>query len=115
MDETDCLVVAVATVFCSLDDLDRGDRPGCIIGWETGQRQEDHRSQVRSIRDVVAWWSRHRAGNRLIVSSNPTSARLWLLPCGVAWDAVSKPMVEYIDPEFRSMAWAISLAHQAGR
>jgi hypothetical protein len=42
----------------------------------------------------------HRAGNRLIVSSNPTPARLWRRPCGVAWDAVPEPMVEYIDPDF---------------
>jgi hypothetical protein len=30
----------------------------------------------------------------------PTSARLWWLPCGVAWDAVPEPMVEYIGPNF---------------
>jgi hypothetical protein len=42
----------------------------------------------------------HRAGNRMIASSNPASARLWRRPCGVAWDAVPEPMVEYIDPGF---------------
>ncbi len=46
--------------------------------------------------------SRHRAGDLLIVSLNPTSARLWWSPCGVAWDAIPEPMVEfeYIDPYF---------------
>ncbi len=29
----------------------------------------------------------------------PGSARLWLLPCGVAWDTVFEPMVEYIDSD----------------
>jgi hypothetical protein len=36
----------------------------------------------------------------LIVSSNPISAHLWGRPCGVAWDAVPEPMVEYINPDF---------------
>ncbi len=31
---------------------------------------------------------------------NPTSARLWRRPCGVAWDAAPEPMIEYIDPDF---------------
>ena len=44
--------------------------------------------------------SRHWAGNRLIVSLHPTSARLRRRPCGVAWDADPEPMVEYIDPDF---------------
>ncbi len=48
----------------------------------------------------MAYWSRHRAGNGLIVSSNPTPSRLWRRPCGVAWDAVPEPMVEYIDLDF---------------
>ncbi len=51
-------------------------------------------------RDIVALWSRRRAGNRLIVSSNPTTARLWLRPRDVAWDAVPESMIEYIDPDF---------------
>ncbi len=41
---------------------------------------------------VLAKWSRHRAGNRLIVSSTPKYMRLWR-------DAVPKPMVEYIDSD----------------
>jgi hypothetical protein len=42
-----------------------------------------------------------KAGNHLmIVRSNPTSAHLWWRPCGVAWDAVPDPMVEYISPNF---------------
>jgi hypothetical protein len=49
-----------------------------------------------------AQWSWHRAGNRVIAGSNPTSAHLWRRPCGVAWDAVPEPMVEYIDPGFSS-------------
>jgi hypothetical protein len=53
-----------------------------------------------TVRDVVAQWSRHLAGNRLIVSLNPTSTRLWWHPCGVAWDAVHEPGVKYINPEF---------------
>jgi hypothetical protein len=47
---------------------------------------------------VVAKWPRHQADSRLISSSNPTSACLWSLPYGVAWDAIPEPMVEYIDP-----------------
>jgi hypothetical protein len=31
---------------------------------------------------------------------DPTSVNLWRRPCGVAWDAVPKPMIEYIDPDF---------------
>jgi hypothetical protein len=50
------------------------------------------------IGNVVAQWSRHWAGNRLILSSNPTSARLWLGPCSVAQDVIPKQMVEYINP-----------------
>jgi hypothetical protein len=34
---------------------------------------------------------------------NPTSARLWRRPCGVAWDAVPEPMVEYIYPDFKTL------------
>ncbi len=41
-----------------------------------------------------------RSGNRLIVSSTPTSARLWRRPYGVAWDAVPEPIVKHIDPDF---------------
>jgi hypothetical protein len=37
---------------------------------------------------------RRRAGDRLIVSLNPTSARLWQLPRGLAWDAAPEPMVK---------------------
>ncbi len=51
-------------------------------------------------RDGVAQWSMCLAGNSLRVSLNPTSACLWLLPCDAVLDAVSKPMVEYIDPTF---------------
>ncbi len=36
---------------------------------------------------------------RYIVNLNPTSARLWRHPRGVAWDAVPEVMVEYIFPE----------------
>ncbi len=52
-------------------------------------------------RDIVVKWSRPWAGNRLIVGSNPASARLYRRPCasGVAWDAVPKLMVEYFDPD----------------
>jgi hypothetical protein len=46
----------------------------------------------------VAQWPRHRNGNRLIISLNPKFARLWLRPCGAAWDAVPKQMVEYFNP-----------------
>lgn len=35
-----------------------------------------------------------------IVCLNPTSARLWWRPCGVAWDAVPDQMVEYINKGF---------------
>jgi hypothetical protein len=52
---------------------------------------------------------RHRAGNRLIASSNPTSARRWRRPCGVAWDAVPEPMVEYIDPGFYNITASASM------
>jgi hypothetical protein len=38
--------------------------------------------------------------DRQFEPSNPTSARLWQRPCGVAWDAVPEPMVEFIDPDF---------------
>ncbi len=50
-------------------------------------------------RDVAAYWSRPWAGNRLIVSLTPISARIWF-PCGVEWDAILEPMVEYIVPKF---------------
>ncbi len=52
---------------------------------------DDEEGQTTAVHDV-------RVG--LIVRSNPTSARLWRRPCGVAWDAVPEPMVEYIDREF---------------
>ncbi len=45
----------------------------------------------------MAEWSRHRAGDRLIASLNPTPARQRLCPCGVALDAVPNLMVEYIN------------------
>jgi hypothetical protein len=46
---------------------------------------------------VPGWWSRRRVGHRLIIASlNPTPARLWLRPRGVAWDAVPILMVAYI-------------------
>jgi hypothetical protein len=59
-----------------------------------------------SKRDVLAVWSRRQAGNRLVVTLNPTSARLWLRPRGMAWGAVPKAMVEYIDPylNFKGLA-----------
>jgi hypothetical protein len=31
----------------------------------------------------------------------PYLRALWRRPCGVAWDAVPEPMVEYIDPDFK--------------
>ena len=51
-------------------------------------------SKDHDIRDVIAVWSWHRAGHRLIASSNSTFACLWLNPRGVAWDAVPEPTVE---------------------
>jgi hypothetical protein len=39
-------------------------------------------------------------GDRLIVGLNPAPTLLWWRPCGVAWDAIPKPMVEYINPDF---------------
>jgi hypothetical protein len=47
--------------------------------------------------DVVAQWSRHRAGSRLIASSNPTAARNRRRPCGLAWTPFRTLMVEYIN------------------
>ncbi len=58
----------------------------------------------------------HRAGNRLVVSSNPTSARLWRRPWGVAWDAVAEPIVEYIDPDFWGLVgWSQMMSQQTAR
>jgi hypothetical protein len=54
-------------------------------------------SQTIITRDVVAQWSRHRAGRRLIASSNPTPARYRRRPCGVAWMQFRTLMVEYIN------------------
>ena len=44
-------------------------------------------------RDVVAFWSRHRAGNRLIPSSNLTCVRNKAAP---SWCSRSRLMVKYI-------------------
>ncbi len=49
---------------------------------------------------IVAQWSRHRAGRRLIASSNPTPARYRRRPCGVAWMPFRTLMVEYINKLF---------------
>ncbi len=38
-------------------------------------------------RDYVAWWSRHLAGNSLIVSLNPISVCLWLC-CPCVWPGI---------------------------
>jgi hypothetical protein len=40
------------------------------------------------------------------ISSNPNSARV----CGVAWDAVPKPRVKHIDPDFDGVDDAVELA-----
>jgi hypothetical protein len=56
------------------------------------------RTPARRSSHYLSW---RRAGNRLIASLNPISARLWRRPCGVAWDAVPEPMVEYIVPDFK--------------
>jgi hypothetical protein len=48
-------------------------------------------------RDVVAQWSRIRAGHRLIASSNPTPARYRRRPCGVAWMPFRTLTVEYMN------------------
>jgi hypothetical protein len=50
--------------------------------------------------DVVAYWSRHRAGNRLIAGSTPIPARQRWRPCGAALDAVLNLMVGYINKGF---------------
>jgi hypothetical protein len=46
---------------------------------------------------VVAQWSRHRAGRRLIAGLNPAPARYRRRPCGVAWMPFRTLMVEYIN------------------
>ena len=48
--------------------------------------------------DVVALWSRRRAGHHLIASLNPTPAAFMASPSCCGWDAVSDLMVEYISP-----------------
>ena len=67
----------------------------------------------------MALWSRRRAGHRLIVSSNPTSARLWrrrgARACGPGcrFQTASSPklMVECIIPEFFERGVPRSLHH----
>jgi hypothetical protein len=55
-----------------------------------GSDSESYRDRCTR-RDVVAQWSRHRAGRRLIAGSNPTPERYRRRPCGVAWTRMPSP------------------------
>jgi hypothetical protein len=70
------------------------------FNWQPKSKTEQSSHLARACMygiDVVAQWSRHRAGRRLFASSNTTPARYRRCPCGVAWMPFRTLMVEYIN------------------